>query len=495
MVESAPNAVFLVDAAGRIRLVNAEAERLFGWPREELLGQPVELLLPEAARGRHAGQRAAFFAEPRPRHMGRGRDLTAMRRDGSTFPVEIGLTPVETPEGPAVLGAIIDISERKGLEEELQRRIEQLAEADRQKDRFLAMLGHELRNPLAPLRNAVQILGMPGLDQATLRDTRALMERQVEQLVRLVDDLLDVSQIVRGQLDLRLQVVDLAQVLDHAVETVQPVLRSRGHQLATTPSPEPLHARADLVRLSQAIANLLTNAAKYSPPGSSVRLSLERDGSCAVIRVSDEGEGMSPELLPRVFDVFVRGDSPAVRTQAGLGLGLALVKRTVELHGGSVSAHSDGPGLGSELVLRLPLCKETPAEAPTPKRRSAGSGRRVLVVDDNVDAVNSMVMLLRVQGHAVESAFDGRSALMAAEAFEPEVVLLDIGLPDMTGYDVARELRSRPRLREAALIAVTGYGQPADRRRSREAGIDHHLTKPVDPSWIGPAIETWTAGR
>jgi PAS domain S-box-containing protein len=381
-----------------------------------------------------------------------------------------------------------DITERKHLEEELRRRAKQLQDADRRKDEFLAMLAHELRNPLAPVRNALQILKMPGMTGEAVRQAREIMERQVYHLVRLVDDLLDVSRIMQNKIELRKEPVDLAIVFDRAVETAQPAIDAKAQELAVSQPTHSIRIQGDLVRLAQVVSNLLVNAAKYTDKGGKILLTGERDGRDAVIRVRDTGMGIDSELLPRIFDLFTQADRSLARSEGGLGIGLTVVKHLVEMHGGSVSATSDGPGQGSEFVVRLPAHSPSPigdaATVGTDEIRPRGTSRKVLVVDDNMDAAESTAMLLRMLGHSVETAHDGHSALQAARTFHPEVVLLDIGLPGMSGYEVAKALRAEFGLERHLLVALTGYGQEEDRRKSDASGFDRHLVKPVDPGTL-----------
>jgi signal transduction histidine kinase len=378
-----------------------------------------------------------------------------------------------------------EVAGRKQLEQELQRRAEQLAEADRRKDEFLAMLGHELRNPLAPIRNAVGVLRLLGLTDPQAQWARDVIERQVGHLARLVDDLLDVSRISRGRVTLRTAPVALAEVVGRAVESSRPLLDTRRHALAVELPAEPVRLEADPDRLAQVVTNLLNNAAKYTPEGGRVRLAAERRGDEVLLRVGDNGVGIAPEMLPRVFDLFAQAEQTSDRSAGGLGLGLTLVKSLVELHGGRVEAFSEGLGRGSEFVVRLPCSESAGEPATNGAARTSGPSRparRVLVVDDNADAADSLALLLRVDGHEVRVAYDGPAALQEAAAFRPEVVLLDIGLPRMDGYEVARRLRGQAELKEALLVAVTGYGQDEDRRRAEEAGFDAHLVKPTDPA-------------
>ncbi|HEY2155890.1 MAG TPA: ATP-binding protein, partial [Isosphaeraceae bacterium] len=359
----------------------------------------------------------------------------------------------------------------------------EIREDDRRKNEFLAMLAHELRNPLAPIRNSVKILQQLGLDQGDLGWASDVIARQVEQMVRLVDDLLDISRITGGKIELRMEPVDVAQVVAHAVETSRPLIDSR-NQVLTVELPEtPLWLEADRARLSQILSNVLNNASKYTGEAGRIGLAVESDGQNAVFRVRDSGIGIPPEMLGKVFDLFTQVDRSLDRSQGGLGIGLTVVRRLVELHGGSVQARSDGPGLGSEFILQLPMsaCAETAAAAPAPREEGTRpSARRVLIVDDNADAARSLGRLLRLSGHEVDIAHDGPDALQRYEAMEPNFVLLDIGLPGMDGYEVARRIRERPDASRAVLVAVTGYGREEDRLRSQEAGFDQHFVKPVE---------------
>jgi PAS domain S-box-containing protein len=394
----------------------------------------------------------------------------------------------------SLTGACVDITERKQLEEALRHRAEQLAEADRRKDEFLAMLGHELRNPLAPIRSVLELLHHERPTGEKLEKAYATIDRQVEQLTRLVDDLLDVSRITRGKIHLHRAVADLASIVNSAVETVCPLVDARSHSLMVSLPIHPVWLEVDAARLAQVLTNLLENAVKYTEAGGKIWLSAEREDEQVVLRVRDSGAGMAPDLLPKVFDLFTQGERSLDRSQGGLGIGLTLVRRLVEMHGGSVEAKSEGPRKGSELIVRLPAPpispqEQAPAVAPAEARRASeataikgtGQPRRVLVVDDNHDVAETLAMLLESLGHRVEMAHDGRRAIEIAQALQPEVVVLDIGLPGMDGYQVAKEIRRKPPLQKAMLIALSGYGQEEDRRRSQEAGFDYHLVKPV--SW------------
>jgi signal transduction histidine kinase len=380
-----------------------------------------------------------------------------------------------------------EAKQREAEREAVERRKaeEALQEADRRKDTFLATLAHELRNPLAPVRNALQIMKMDGVSDATAQQARALMERQVQHLVRLVDDLLDVSRIMRDKIELRNERLELTAIFERAAETARPFFEAQGHELhISLTAPVPVVV-GDLLRLSQVVANLLVNAAKYTERSGQVFLSGERQQNDVLLRVKDTGVGIAPELLPHIFEPFVQADQTLARTQGGLGIGLTLVRRLTELHGGKVEARSAGRGCGSEFIITLPaapaLTTPTPAAAPA---ESCGPPRRVLVVDDNVDAANSTAALLRLAGHEVAVAYEGAVAVATAPDFRPDIVLLDIGLPVCDGYEVAKALRSQARNGPFILAALTGYGQKEDRKRSRAVGFDYHLTKPLEPETL-----------
>ena len=356
-----------------------------------------------------------------------------------------------------------------------------LEAAARQKDEFLATLAHELRNPLAPIRNALEIIRMVGGSPPVERN-RALIERQVDQLVRLVEDLLDVSRVVRGKITLRRERVDLAAVAAQAVETAQPLIDTQGHALVVALPAEPVPVDADPLRLVQVVSNLLTNAAKYMERGGHIRLAVGDEGGAAVVRVRDSGIGIAPELLPYVFDLFVQADHSAARSQGGLGIGLTLVKSLVEMHGGEVEARSEGLGRGSEFLFSLPWQGSAPSPAAVEPRPVTPSNQplRVLVVEDSADAAETLKDLLEISGHEAVVARTGRAGVEAARAWRPDVVLCDLGLPEMDGFQVAAALRREPALGTTRLIAISGYGQEDDQRHCREAGFDLHLVKPVD---------------
>jgi signal transduction histidine kinase len=382
----------------------------------------------------------------------------------------------------SMTGTITDITERRAAEEALKH-------ADRRKDEFLATLAHELRNPLAPIRTGLHVLNL-SQDSTVVESTRKMMERQLSHMVWLVDDLLDVSRITSGKVTLRKEQVLLRAVAETAVEASRPIIEAAGHTLRVSLPDEPVWLAADPTRLAQVFTNLLTNAAKYTPEGGCINLSASREGGEVIVRVTDSGLGIPPSMLAEVFEMFTQVNRTLERSQGGLGIGLALVKRLVEFHGGTITAESPGLGGGSTFTVRLPLveaCTSSPEQRSTaepPSIRPSTSCCRVLVVDDNVDGAQSLANVLQIGGHEIRIAHSGPAALDAVCPFHPDVVFLDIGLPGMNGYEVAKRLREEPLVSGAVLVALTGWGSDDDKRQSKEAGFDFHLTKPVDVAAI-----------
>ena len=377
-----------------------------------------------------------------------------------------------------------DITERKQADEKLRRFAADLSEGDRRKDEFLATLGHELRNPLTPIRYALQLIKLANGQQATIDRARSIMERQVTQMVRLVDDLMDVSRISTGKLELRKERVDLATVLTSAVESSRPLIERMGHELTVTLPKQPVIVDVDVVRLAQVFLNLLNNAAKYSDRGGHIRLNVDFHGSDVVTTVTDTGVGIAADQLPQIFEMFKQIGGSLERSQGGMGIGLTLVKRLVDMHGGSVEAKSEGLGMGCEFVVRLPVvieASEPQSSDVDDEPTAAESLLSILIVDDNRDIADSLSELLKMMGHDTRTAYDGQQGVDMAGEYRPDVILLDIGLPKLNGYEACRLIRQQPWGKGVAMIALTGWGQDKDRHRSEEAGFDHHLVKPVDP--------------
>ncbi len=459
---------------GRFALVNDSLCRILADSRTRLLASSlanvthaddrddVEGLLGRLMRG----EQQTFVGERR-----------FTRRDGETIWVKLAISLArgedQLPRGVAV---IEDVTERKHAEEDLH-------EADRRKDEFLATLAHELRNPLAPIRNSLHIFRMAGIQDPTLQRVTEMMERQVHHLVRMVDDLLEVSRISRGKIELKRERAELASVLRNAVETSLPLIESARHKLVVDVPERPLPLDADPVRLAQVFANLLDNSAKYTPEGGEITVKVTLENGMAVISVRDTGEGIPEPMLQRVFNLFTQVNTGS-RAQGGLGIGLTLAKTLVHLHGGTIEASSAGKGRGCEFIVRLPLAQPASLGAgPQPSGADATERlrlRRVLVVDDNRDAADSLGMLLSFLGAETRVVHDGRSALEAMKTFKPAVVLLDLGMPEMNGLEVARRMREDPEAQAMTLVALTGWGQVEDRRRTHEAGFDYHLVKPAD---------------
>ena len=481
LVDTAAEGVWIVDADHRTTYVNRRMAEMLDRPVHEILRHPADVFF--------APESLPVINEvwERCRRGLRGhQEICFLLPDGSPLWASASVSPVfdESGDFGGILAMLTDITERRRLDEELRRRVQDLAAEDRRKDEFLAMLAHELRNPLGAISNAGYVLDQTPSADPRMRDLVGVIGRQIRHLSRLVDDLLDVSRFTRGKIELRKRDVELGPIVQGAVETTRSVLEQKGHRLAVSLPAEPVRLEADATRVEQVVTNLLHNAAKFTDPDGEIGLTVETDGPRVVLRVRDNGQGIDPELLPRIFDLFVQEDRSLARSHGGLGIGLTLVRSLVERHGGTVEAHSEGPGRGSEFVVRLPRRVEAPAppsaprdEAPEAEERGPA---RILLVEDNVDAADALAELLRLWGHQVEVAHDGAAALQAARSGRPDVVLLDIGLPGMDGYQVSAALRQLPDLQATVIVALTGYGQESDRQRSAQAGFDQHLVKPVD---------------
>jgi PAS domain S-box-containing protein len=476
LADNTPDILTRFDRKLRFVFVNSAIERATGREPDDFLGCDLaEAGMPREVIDLWEPALRSVFETKRPRSIEFGYAGPAGTREYITR-----LVPELGPSGETefVLGVTQDVTDRKRADLALKN-------ADRRKDEFLATLAHELRNPLAPLRTGLQVLNM-SRDPAVSLDTRQMMDRQLSHMVRLIDDLLDVSRITSDKLNLRKERVLLRAIAQNAVEASRPFIEASGHELKLSLPQEAIWLEADPTRLAQVVSNLLTNAAKYTPEGGSIELAATRDGAEIVIRVTDTGLGIPPEMLADVFEMFTQVNRTLDRAQGGLGIGLALVKRLVELHGGMISASSPGLGAGSTFTVRLREL-EGGAGGPEPRATtgatatdSTTSGCRVLVVDDSVDGAESLARMLQLFGHEARTAHSGPEALDAAGPFNPEVVFLDIGLPGMNGYEVAERLRAEPSLRGTVLVALTGWGSEENNRQSREAGFDLHLTKPVD---------------
>ena len=389
-----------------------------------------------------------------------------------------------------------DVSERKQLADDLRRLAADLSQADRRKNEFLATLAHELRNPLAPMSNMLQVVKRADADSEVVHRAHETIERQLGQMIRLVDDLLDLNRITHDRVELRKSEVELSSVIQQAVEVARPLLDAAGHKLTIELPSEPIYLNADRARLAQVFGNLLNNSCKYTRPEGRVSLSAERLDGEVLVKVTDNGAGIPPDKLDSIFDMFMQVDRSSERSQGGLGIGLTLVKRLTEMHGGSIEAKSEGEGKGSEFIVRLPvLSQPTDAAQPAPENLEAAPGRRILIVDDNRDSADSLAMLLEITGNQTYMAHDGEEAIEAIEQYRPEVVLLDIGLPKLTGHEVCRWVRGKSWGKDIVVIALTGWGQEDDRRKSEEAGFNGHLVKPVDYDKLLELLSTLTGSE
>ena len=471
IVASSDDAIISKDLNGFIMSWNAGAERLFGYAAEEAIGKPIMILIPPERHDEELDILSRIARNERIEHL----ETIRVRKDGTRLNISLTISPITDASGKVFGASKIarDITERKQAEEALR-------EADRRKDEFLATLAHELRNPLAPIRNSLHILEMAGQSEPGIEYVREMMERQVNHMVRLVDDLMEVSRITRGKIELRRERIDVMDVIRTAIDTSRPIIDRGGHDLTLAIPSEPLTLEADPVRLAQVFSNLLNNAAKYTETPSEIRLTVRRQGKEAVISIRDYGIGIAREMLPRVFEMFAQIDSSRPGSMSGLGIGLTLVQNLVQMHQGTITASSEGLGKGSEFIVHLPLAEGPATAAEEPVAETAAPvSMRVLVVDDNQDAADSLGMVLKFLGTDVRVCHDGPSALEMLGTFRPDLVLLDLGMPGMDGYEVARRIRQNPEYRDLTLIALTGWGQEDDRRRSRSAGFDHHLIKPA----------------
>jgi PAS domain S-box-containing protein len=480
--------VLVADADSRVVLINPVAERLTGWTVEESNGKLLRdvLLICDETSEAPLDDPSEYLQRASPATT--GLPLVLINKRGQRIPLALNSSQFRDADGRVVGQVMVmrDETERRHAERILR-------EADRRKDEFLATLAHELRNPLAPICAGLDLMKMPGQDPDSLNEVRAIMERQTKHMVRLIDDLLDVSRITRGRLELRKCPVLLSDVVQNAVEATRPLLEESGHRLEICLPERPILLSADPNRVTQVLSNLLNNAAKYTLPGGRIGLTAELHDRDVTITVSDTGIGIPADKLQFVFEMFAQVNGNAERGHTGLGIGLTLVKRLVELHGGTVAVESSGRNRGCKFQIRLPaaqtaLASLSPTEHVTPPQAPSET-RRVLVVDDNADALETLARMVRLLGHEVCTAADGVEAVDAVDCFEPDIVLMDLGMPNLNGYEAARQIRGRPDGFKGLLVATTGWGQDEDKRRAREAGFDEHLIKPVDVAVIKRILE------
>jgi PAS domain S-box-containing protein len=487
IVESSDDAIISKDLNGIIRSWNRGAERIFGYTPEEAIGKPITLLIPKNVHNEEPAILERLRRGERVDHY----ETVRQRKDGTLVDVSLTVSPLADSTG-RVMGAskiARDISERRITEAALRREHEALAELDRRKNEFLAMMGHELRNPLAALQNAAELL-VHGTDHDVSQWAAGVVYRQTRQLARLVNDLVDVARIMRGHFELHRAKAEVAQLVNAAVETARPLIDERKHSVDLSFLPEPVWVRVDSARIEQLLVNVLGNAAKYTDPGGVISVHVSLDGTDASVRITDNGIGIPPNLLPHIFDLFVQEAPGLDRSGGGLGIGLAVARRLAEMHDGTLSAHSEGRGKGSSFVLRLPLFSamdgaKGDAAAPPQGRKDRPGNRRVLLVDDNVDSAQALARLLQRRGHEVHVAHDGIEALDLARKSSPDVFLLDLGLPHMDGYELIGRLQAS-RGSEVLYVAISGFALPDDLERSKAAGFHHHLPKPVE---IEPLLE------
>jgi PAS domain S-box-containing protein len=483
VVQNCDDAIITKTLDGFITTWNPSAQRIFGYSADEAIGRPGSILMPPS----QVDEEPALLARIRRGERVEHYETTRCRKDGSLINISLSLSPLKDSSGRIVGVSKIarDITRQKRVEAELKARTATLVEMDLRKDEFLATLSHELRNPLAPIRQAAEIAASENASEDQKRWATEVIRRQVHNMSLLLDDLLDISRITRGTLELRMGATDLFSIIKAAVETSQPLIDMKRHRLDMELPREPVRISADPLRLAQVVSNLLTNAAKYTDAGGRIRLAAEVNDDMVRLRVEDNGIGIAPESMPRIFQMFSQLAEGQGRSEGGLGIGLALARGLTELHGGTLGVESAGLGLGSTFIVTLPRRRvELNGAAPPEELASpADSGtRRVLVADDNRDAANSLAMLLRMEGHEVVVVHDGVSAIEGIRAHKPDVAILDIGMPGMDGYEVARRAREAFSKGQLTLVAVTGWGQRNDIDRALSSGFDHHFTKPLEPS-------------
>lgn len=474
-MEVSPNGMLMVCSRGMITQVNDELERIFGYQSSELIGESLNKLIATEHRERHSEVRQEYFRNPFVlRRMGGLPYVWGQHKNGTSIPLDVHVRPISTPNGRQAIASVVDVSRHQQLEESLREQVQH-------RDHFLATLSHELRNPMGAILTAVSVLrGTVDASEEILRPCQVI-DRQASQMALLLDDLLDVARLTQGKISLRLEVIDLAEVCKESMETVEPLISARRHQLSTFFPAQPLWVQIDRVRILQVIENLLTNAIKYTDTEGKIELRLSQESGQAVVRVKDNGRGMSGDFIASIFDMFVQSDDTLDRSEGGMGVGLTLVRALVEMHQGGIEAKSEGPGRGSEFVVRLPVASAPPREAKSrdPARPAQGPQRLVLVEDDD-DAREMMALLLRRQGYdLLASADNGLDGLQAIQELRPDVAIVDIGLPRLDGYQLARRVRAALG-NTVYLIALTGYGRQEDHESVIDSGFDRHLVKPIN---------------
>jgi PAS domain S-box-containing protein len=480
IVKSSEDAIVSKSLEGIIQSWNSSAEKLFGYSANEVIGKHISLIIPPDRAAEEEQIISRIRAGERVHHF----DTVRQRKDGKFIHISLTVSPVMDEAGRVIGASKIarEITDRKEAEQRIYGLMAELKEVDRRKDEFLATLSHELRGPLAPIANILETLRRTPGDAQLLSEARDTLERQLSQLVRLVDDLIDVNRITHGKIELKKERVELSSVIQQSVEASRPLAACAGHHINITMAPETIYIDGDRVRLVQIFTNLLSNACKYTEKPGHITITVKRHGSDAVVAVADTGIGIPPDKLESIFDMFSQVERTSERSQAGLGIGLTLVRRLVEMHDGTVEAQSQGLGYGSEFRIHLPILLEHDRRAI---RKIAAPPtnvmpRTILVVDDNVDAANSLVRLLRVSGHQTHVAHDGLEAVASAQRYLPDVVLMDVGLPKIDGHEACRRIRNEPWSRNMLMIALTGWSQEEDRRKSKEAGFNAHMVKPLN---------------
>lgn len=487
IVETSDDAIVSKSLGGIILSWNAAAERMFGYTAEQAIGRHISLIIPHERLGEEDAIMRRLRAGERIDHF----ETERLHREGRLIPVSLTISPIKDDEGRVTGASKIarDISERRAAEAAMR-------QAEESKDRFLATLSHELRNPLAPIRAAAQLIHLKAKADPELRHSSAMIDRQLAHMVRLLEDLLDVSRISSDKLELRKEPLVLGTVIRAATEASLPLITVARHELNVRMPDEVIHLYGDPVRLAQVFSNVLNNAAKYMAPGGRIDVRAERDGDRVKVSIKDRGVGIEREAMPRLFDMFWQALPDGHRTEGGLGIGLALARALVELHGGSIEAHSAGAGQGSEFVVTLPLIGDPVAAASDARREElTASKRSIVVVDDLRDSADSLATLLRALGHEVKTAYNGADAIRLASQRRPDVMLIDLGMPGLTGDAVCRQVRQQPGGAGIYLIAVTGWGQDSDRARTQAAGFDAHLVKPVDGMAVSEMIAQLPARR